>query len=441
MEPNIILIVCDALRKDVLGLYGGPARTPNLKKFAKDAVVYDNCIAPSPWTFPSHVSLFTGLYLSEHGVHESKNAKLMELTPLNKNFKAERLPTYLTKLGYSTIGISNNIMVSRFTNFDNGFNNFFNIETDLMQSKEAKEAMKLGANFMQIVLMLVRKNRLNEIGKYFRELLKIQILSIATNYPFNKGAKLTNEILFSTKLNPQFFLFINFMEMHEPYTRSKGEEGKLILDNFTGIKLINYGKVTKLKQKYIRAAENLDKNLGVLIEMLKDRNLYDNTMIIITSDHGQAFNEHGYMYHDNYLYEEITRIPLLIKYPNNEKFPKRDGYQSLVSIFGLIKNVLIGRDDKVLTKKVVFSESYGCNRNLPLSYKERKKYVEAKYEKLRKAVYKDGFKLTINGTDGSIEEFSEHGIEKNLDRYKTKVKELILEIKKFNKDGNFKFPS
>jgi arylsulfatase A-like enzyme len=72
MRPNIILVVCDTLRKDTLGVYGGPANTPNLKKFAKDAVVYDNCIAPASWTFPSHVSIFTGLYSGEHGVHETK---------------------------------------------------------------------------------------------------------------------------------------------------------------------------------------------------------------------------------------------------------------------------------------------------------------------------------------------------------------------------------
>jgi Arylsulfatase A and related enzymes len=62
MEPDVLLIVCDSLRKDIMELYGGEAKTPNLLKLKDDAVVYDNAIAPSPWTFPSHVSLFTGLY-------------------------------------------------------------------------------------------------------------------------------------------------------------------------------------------------------------------------------------------------------------------------------------------------------------------------------------------------------------------------------------------
>ena len=70
-QPNIILIVLDTLRKDVLSMYGGNAYTPNLNEFAKDAVVFPNPVAPSPWTVPSHMSFFTGKYVIEHGVHEN----------------------------------------------------------------------------------------------------------------------------------------------------------------------------------------------------------------------------------------------------------------------------------------------------------------------------------------------------------------------------------
>ncbi|MDE1873763.1 MAG: sulfatase-like hydrolase/transferase, partial [Candidatus Micrarchaeota archaeon] len=60
MQPNVVLIVLDTLRKDIIDLYGGEARMPNLRKLAKESMVYENAIAPSPWTYPSHVSLFTG---------------------------------------------------------------------------------------------------------------------------------------------------------------------------------------------------------------------------------------------------------------------------------------------------------------------------------------------------------------------------------------------
>ncbi|MDE1811188.1 MAG: sulfatase-like hydrolase/transferase, partial [Candidatus Micrarchaeota archaeon] len=60
MAPNVILIVCDTMRKDAVSVYNKSARTPFLTKFARDAVVYHDAIAPSSWTFPSHVSMFTG---------------------------------------------------------------------------------------------------------------------------------------------------------------------------------------------------------------------------------------------------------------------------------------------------------------------------------------------------------------------------------------------
>src|SRR6267143_1347962 len=125
MEPNVILIVCDTLRKDVLGLYNGEAKTPHLKKLAKDSVVYENAIAPAPWTFPSHVSMFTGMYSSVHGIHETETNRTADLIPLNKKLDARRLADFLKSTGYSTMGISNNIQVSRFTGFDIGFQSFF----------------------------------------------------------------------------------------------------------------------------------------------------------------------------------------------------------------------------------------------------------------------------------------------------------------------------
>jgi len=440
MEPNIILIVCDALRKDVLGLYGGPAKTPNLKKLAKDAMVYENAIAPSPWTFPSHVSLFTGLYPSEHGVHETKDIKLPDLIPLNRGLNLETLPEYLTGLGYNTVGVSNNIMMSRFTGFDIKFSQFLNIEVDpWLQSNYVKKALNEGVDPVHITMELIRKGQFGKILKYTKEYMRIKSVAKAINFPLDKGADLTNKILFDTKLAPNLFLFINYFEAHEPY---KGYNRRERWEHFAGIKKLDEKKTEQLKRQYILEVEYLDKKIGELIEMLKLFNLYDNSMIIITSDHGQAMNEHGYIFHDCYLYDEIIRIPLIIKYPNGRKFRKKGGYQSLVRIFELVKDIIRGRDDNKLTDEFVFSEVYGLGSLsiIPKNYRERE-YIKQNYEKARRAIYKDGFKLVVNGTDGSIEEFLEHGIEKNLDKYKTTVKELILELKKFNKDGNFKFPS
>ena len=69
-QSNVILIVLDTLRKDVLPMYCGNAYTPNLNEFVRDAVVFPNAIAPAPWTLPSHATFFTGLYPREHGIYD-----------------------------------------------------------------------------------------------------------------------------------------------------------------------------------------------------------------------------------------------------------------------------------------------------------------------------------------------------------------------------------
>ncbi|MDE1856697.1 MAG: sulfatase-like hydrolase/transferase [Candidatus Micrarchaeota archaeon] len=245
MEPNILLIVCDTLRKDIIDLYGGEAKMPNLRKLAKDSMVYDNCIAPSPWTFPSHVSLFTGLYPSEHGIHETKDVKVEQLRERHMRLGAERLAEFLSARGYNTLGVSNNLMVSRFTGFDRGFRNFFNIEpSPWSRSKIATEARNIGAGMFQISKELIAARRINDMLKYAKEFMRIKSLAKAVNYPMDKGAELTNSLITYTPLYGKFFLFVNYYEMHEPY---KGFDEKEMLDNLLGIRKTSAAKVERLK--------------------------------------------------------------------------------------------------------------------------------------------------------------------------------------------------
>lgn len=441
MAPNIILIVCDTLRKDILELYGGEAKTPNLKKFIKDSMVYDNAIAPSPWTFPSHVSLFTGLYASQHGVHETEKRKIPELMPMNMKLEGEQLADYLSGMGYNTIGMSNNIMVSRFTGFGRGFAHFFNIENDpWLQSKKVREAMEEGAGPWEIAIGLLKQGRFDKMAEYAREFARVRNLARAINFPIDKGAELTNRILFDTDLNTQFFLFLNYFEVHDPY---KGENRKEKWAHFADVKLMSLEKIGYLKNQYIVEMEYLDEKLGELMEMLKLRGLYDDSLIIITSDHGQAFNEHGYMYHEVYLYDEIIRIPLIIKYPHNKKFKKRSGYQSFARLYALIRDTVEGRDDRRLTERYAIAEAYGIPRLsvIPKLYRQREgAHLKAKYERVRKAIYKDGFKLTVDGSEGVIEEFMKNDLPANPEKNKAKVRELIHDLEKFVGEDSFLFP-
>lgn len=439
MEPDVLLIVCDSLRKDIMQIYGGEAKTPNLIKLKEDAVVYDNAIAPSPWTFPSHVSLFTGLYLNEHKVHETEKDKLLDLTKFNLDLKTERLAEYLSDKGYNTLGISNNPMVSVQTAFDIGFHNFFMVDPFPISKEDPifLEAKRIGASPKEIAMKLIKQGKFGKIIEFAKLRQREKLISRVINFPLDKGAELTNKMLSNGNWESKFFRFINFLEVHEPYRNYNSKE---VWDNVTGIKKISQKSVYNIRKEYIAEMEYLDEQIGNLISTLKKAGKYDDTMIIITSDHGQAINEHGYMLHSTYLYDELIRIPLIIKYPKSKKFAAKKGYNNLVYIPKLIKDIVEDGDDSSLYSETTFSEAYGAVIVLPGGYKDREQYVKKTYEKLRKAVYKDGYKLTVNGTDGTIEEFMKDDKDIDIKEQKEKAKELLEEIDIFKGKENFIVP-
>jgi arylsulfatase A-like enzyme len=435
--PNVILVICDTLRHDALGLRN-KASTPNVSALLKDSMIYDNCIAPETWTFPSHASLFTGMYANEHGIHETKDIKLDGLYDYNSKLKTERLAERLQSKGYDTIGISNNYMVSRYTGFDYGFDFFFNIDSSPWgRSRLATEAKTLGSDTFQVVKELVKRGRIAEIPKFAREYLKVREATNLMDYPREKGAKLTVQMLNNMSLKEDFFLFINFWELHDPY---KGQSEKATQDNFTGVRKMSESHIQYLREEYAREANHLYEQLDNMIAMLKRRDLYDNTMIIITSDHAQAFNEHGFMLHGIYLYDEIIRVPLVIKYPKGKKFRQMKGYQSLVSIPKLIGEVVEGGDDGAITTEKAFSEAYGNIDRPPLSYKNRMDFINRTYEKSRTAVYKDGYKLNVNGSDGVVEEFLKDGKNVDVKQHRKAFDDLADELACFKKKEKFTIP-
>ena len=440
METNVVIIMCDTLRQDMLGVYGGIASTPNLDSFVKDSVIYKNAIAPAPWTFPSHVSLFSGLYSNEHKVHETKEKKLLDLASLNSSLKVERLPEILKNRGYFTFGISNNPMVSPVNNFDIGFDLFHVMDTfpTDKSSKIFADAKSLGATPSRIAFNAVKKGQILKIFEFYNWWRKNKKTEKFLNFPLDKGARETVKFLKDSNWNNPFFLFINLLEVHEPYIKYKSID---VWKHTTGIKEINPKALQNLKFQYKTEIEYLDKKIGEIVALLKYKNIYDNSLIIVTADHGQAFNEHGEFFHGVFLYDELIRIPLIIKYPNSAKFDNKSGYQSLVNIKDLILNIIEGGDDSKLTNDTAFSESYGLvSLNLPGGFENKKDYMVNTYEKVRKAVYKNGFKLIVNGTEGVIEEFLIDNTKADPNKNKEVVREMLNELEIFKGKETFSIP-
>ncbi len=435
MKPNVMLIVCCSLRNDMLG-----AKTPNMDRLAAEGMRYDNCISTGTWTFPSHVSIFTGMYANEHGVHEiTGGEKVRACIKANISLTAPRLAEQMEARGYSTACISNNFMLSKLTGFQFGFQDFVvQTSSPWYNSKLATEARHMGATPLQVLKKLISGGRALDIPKYAMEFFKVRKIAKETNYPVDKGITKTVKMLGTLPLKPSFFLFLSIFDMHEPYTNFDDKDTEEAL---AGIKPMDPRTVERLKADYVEEVELFDRELGAAMETLKKRGLYEDTLVIITSDHGQAFNEHDFMYHGTYLYDEIVRVPLIVKYPKGRRFKRREGYQSISSIPALIESVLKGGGDGALTKDRAFSESYGMIDALPDSYAHRKDYLTKRYEKARAAVYMDGYKLNVNGSDGVAEEFLKSGKSVDPKKHRAAYEKLARELGKFKgNEKGFKIP-
>ncbi|MEM4058584.1 MAG: sulfatase-like hydrolase/transferase [Thermoplasmata archaeon] len=137
-QPNIILIVFDTLRKDVLPMYGGNANTPHLNEFIKDAVVFPNAISPTSWTLPSHVSLFTGDYLIEHEVHEGKNFFANSPSVFEFKIKSKLIYERLYQKGYNNILYSINGFINKSNDFNKSVNQFKNYNPSYNTYEDSK---------------------------------------------------------------------------------------------------------------------------------------------------------------------------------------------------------------------------------------------------------------------------------------------------------------
>ncbi len=250
-SKNVILILLDTLRADHLGIYGYKRDTStNIDTVAGDGVYFDQAIATSSWTLPSHMSLFTSRYPYETGYVGNSyrtNARIS-----NKIFT---IADYLSSEQYHTIAITNGSYVSSIFNFDKGFDAYYE--------------NKLG--FADAV-----------------DLARKQIIK-------NHGNK--------------FFLFLHTYEIHEPYSHT----------HYTSELPSNSSLQEKITARYDSGIRYTDNHLGKFIAFLRSQGLHDNTLIIITSDHGENFNRlkkdingesvgtHGYT-----LYDSETRIPLVL---------------------------------------------------------------------------------------------------------------------------------
>lgn len=308
-RPNFVVVVADALRYDALELYGGAVATPNIEELASSSIVFERAYSVAPWTLPSVGSLITGLYPTAIGIDSANHS-------LNEGFitLAERLK----KVGYFTCAIYDSPFILDSMGFGRGFDVVIGI----------REMMKFSAG-----------DRLDMFRS--RSIFSWQLARIAPRFDHTLGSAYL-ALSAIKKIKRPFLLWIHLLDPHQPYAPPerfaghikdverefdwKGKKTK-ILRWTTQIASGCYesGECNDLLKRahelYLGEVGLVDFVLGRIVKKLKDIELWDDTVFIFTSDHGEEFGERFGLGHGRTLYEELLRVPLLIRIPDLK--PKR----------------------------------------------------------------------------------------------------------------------
>lgn len=291
-RPNLVVIVLDALRADHLGLYGYARDTsPALDAFARDAVVFEQAISQSTFTKASIASLFTGRAPYEHGVYwGDRRAAGGGLTSDALAERETTLAEALRTRDYLTAAWVQNSHLRPHMGFAQGFVDYRDQQGD---------AERIDRRFLAWLATPARLER--------------------------------------------FFVYLHYIDLHDPYRPEPPYDtvfgGPGTEAAYAGIDLDAWGaylegvrsgeievseeRVEAFRALYDGQIRHLDERVGRVFDELRERGLYDDSVIVVTSDHGDAFLEHGFISHSAAPYDELARVPLLIKLPESRHAGRR----------------------------------------------------------------------------------------------------------------------
>ena len=298
-SANLVICVLDAARADHFGCYGYPRdTTPNLDRLARESVIFREHFSTCSSTKPSTASLFTGLYPDAHRIVE-RGALEEGVFTLAGGLKAA---------GWHTALFSSNV--------------------------NASPEVGLGAGFEVVV-----PARSGGVGKGETDLPEgSPVGATPEGTPWDKPEWLTEAFAkwLAERRPSRFFAYIHLLPPHTPYEAPealmravvKKKAPPIARGRFEFPATAPTGMSMRDRQRYAldKWADLYDANLrwgdwgaGEVVRALRERGLLDNTLLIITADHGEAFGEHGYLYHMHGVYGELVHIPLVMRFPGRRR--------------------------------------------------------------------------------------------------------------------------
>jgi len=291
----VVLVSIDTLRADHLGLYGYDRPTsPVLDALSLESTVFEEAMSSSPWTLPAHASLLTGLYPSRHGLTSHERYLPSGLPTLSLLF---------SQAGYRTAAVVNSHNLGPDFGLDRGFQQYRYVEESASRREPSRE-----------------------------------LTDQAIQWVGEAGEK-------------PLFLFLHYYDVHSDYASLPEHESDFlrpydgIADGTTAqLAAHREGKVSlsaedapNLIDRYDAGIRQMDAEIGRFLEFLRERDLWEDTLFVLTSDHGEEFFEHGGVLHGQTQYQEVLHVPLLVKGPG---IPRGRQVETPVSLVDIAPTVL-----------------------------------------------------------------------------------------------------
>ncbi len=333
---NVLFVVMDTVRKDHLTPYGyDEPTTPGLDAFAEEATVFEQAVAPAPWTLPVHASLFTGMYPSRHGA-DQENPYLEGATTLAQTLSAA---------GYDTACYSSNAWITPYTHLTDGFDsqdNFFEVMPgDLLSGPLARAWKTMNDNDA----LRAVADKLVSLGNTAHEYLAGgEGADSKTPAVIDKTREFIDD-------SDDFFAFINLMDAHLPYHPPEefksefapGVDSSEVCQNSkeynSGARAIDDAEWEAIRGLYDAEIAHIDDQLTRLFDWMKAEGHWEDTMVVVCADHGELHGEHDLYGHEFCLYDPLINVPLMVKHPSLTA-DRRDDQVELVDLYHTVLDAL-----------------------------------------------------------------------------------------------------
>lgn len=368
-QYNVIILIFDTLRSDYLSCYGGNSTTPSFRAAAEQGVVFESAFSTAPGTPVSHASLYSGQYPSEHGVTG-------QYMPLSEDVPV--IAEWFQNEGYDTFGITGPAKMGSDWGYDRGFDVFFEPYYDLppLISKESISNSIIDRNYRRFLIRQLTKGG-TEKTRFKINLIKDRIRS-ELNQPFFVLCNfLTTHALYDPprpykeQATPEFsrpkWEIIELLlrklqtsqskqQIRESHGTLRGSHGRIDdpeirFNRIMNIQTVdgagryladsdylNKKEVQLLRDWYTACVEYLDDEFMHFLDFYQEY-LQENTILLLTADHGEQLGEHGLWEHSHYFFDETLKIPLIIMGPDIPEGSRRSDLVSHVDVFDTLCDI------------------------------------------------------------------------------------------------------